>query len=208
MDYLLWCSGLCHHKVYWWVFTLRMGMLHPYCHVLQCDCGRGCGLEIGFVDHFITQLVIILNYNAIASFHTLQIPIAHAKSFPARSVSISSFLVTASNNEYSAASVLKSSLNVGSLPTEHSCNSNLVYVSQTNWPSSNLVPCLNHLGTDQVENTFPLLHAYPLLRGRFYRAIPSSLRLFLLIKNLLPSNGRRNISLPLPRNECCFRAVR
>jgi hypothetical protein len=32
---------------------------------------RGFGLDIGFIDYINTQLVITLNYNAIASFHTL-----------------------------------------------------------------------------------------------------------------------------------------
>jgi hypothetical protein len=30
------------------------------------------GLEIGFIDHFHTRLVITLNYSAITDFHTLQ----------------------------------------------------------------------------------------------------------------------------------------
>jgi hypothetical protein len=42
---------------------------------------RGFGLEIGFIDHVNTQLVITLNYNAIANFRTLQITTAHAKPF-------------------------------------------------------------------------------------------------------------------------------
>jgi hypothetical protein len=42
--------------------------------------------------------------------HNLQITTAHAKSFPACSVFTRRFLVTASNNNYSSASVLKSSL--------------------------------------------------------------------------------------------------
>jgi hypothetical protein len=42
---------------------------------------RGFGLEIGFIDHFNTQLVNTLNYSAIADLHTLQNTIAHAKSF-------------------------------------------------------------------------------------------------------------------------------
>jgi hypothetical protein len=35
------------------------------------DSRRGFGLDIGFVDHFHTQLVTTLNYSA--TFHTLQI---------------------------------------------------------------------------------------------------------------------------------------
>jgi hypothetical protein len=37
------------------------------------DCRRGFGLDIGFIDHFGTQLVITLNYSTIADFHTLQV---------------------------------------------------------------------------------------------------------------------------------------
>jgi hypothetical protein len=77
----------------------------------------GFWLDIGFIDHFKTQLVITLNYSAIANFHNLQITSAHANSFPACSVFTRRFLITVSNNGYSSASVLKSSLNVGSLPT-------------------------------------------------------------------------------------------
>jgi hypothetical protein len=47
------------------------------------DSGRDFGFDIGFIDHFNTQLVITLNYSAIANFHTLQITRAHAKSSPA-----------------------------------------------------------------------------------------------------------------------------
>jgi hypothetical protein len=66
-------------------------------------------------------LVVTTNnyyYNTIADFHILQITTAHSKSLPACNVFIRPFLVTASNNGYSSTSVLKSSLNGGSLPTE------------------------------------------------------------------------------------------
>jgi hypothetical protein len=78
------------------------------------------GLDIGFIDHFNTQLM--LNYSAIANFHTLQITSVHAKSFPACCVFTTRFLVMAYNNGYSSASGLKSSLNGGSLPTVNSCS--------------------------------------------------------------------------------------
>jgi hypothetical protein len=55
---------------------------------------RGFGMDIGFIDHFNTQLVITFNYSTIANFHTLE---NHTKSFPARSVFTNSCLVTASN---------------------------------------------------------------------------------------------------------------
>jgi hypothetical protein len=79
------------------------------------DYRRGFGSDIGFIDHFNTQLVITLNYSAIAEFHTLQ---NHAKAFPARSSFTGSCLVTASNNDYSSACGLKSSLNCVSFPAE------------------------------------------------------------------------------------------
>jgi hypothetical protein len=36
------------------------------------DYRRGFGLNIGFIEHFNTQLLITLNYGAIANFHTLK----------------------------------------------------------------------------------------------------------------------------------------
>jgi hypothetical protein len=65
------------------------------CHMLECAYCRGFGLDVGFIDHFKTQLVITLNRSAIANFHTLQITRAHAKSFPASCVVNSSLLVMA-----------------------------------------------------------------------------------------------------------------
>jgi hypothetical protein len=80
----------------------------------MCKCKRGYELDIGFIDHFKTQLVITLIYSAIANFHTLQ---NHAKSFPARNVFTSNCLVTASNNGYSSVSGLKSFPIGGTIPT-------------------------------------------------------------------------------------------
>jgi hypothetical protein len=79
---------------------------------------QGFRLDIGFIDHFNTQLVITLNYSAIAHLHTLQFTFTHSKSFQTRSVFTSICLVTASNYGYSSASELKSSLNGSSLPIE------------------------------------------------------------------------------------------
>jgi hypothetical protein len=45
------------------------------------DCRRSFELEIGFIDHFSTRLVTVLNYSAIADFRTLQITTAQAKYF-------------------------------------------------------------------------------------------------------------------------------
>jgi hypothetical protein len=48
------------------------------------------------------------------------------------------------------------------------------------------------------------------LRNMFTKPFTSNCRLFLLITNLLLSNALLpfSVSRPLPRNECCFRAVR
>jgi hypothetical protein len=73
-------------------------------------------LDNGFMDYL--QAVTTNNYNTIADFHTLHITTTYTKSFPVCSVFIRRFRVTASNNGYSSASGLKSSLNGGSLPTE------------------------------------------------------------------------------------------
>jgi hypothetical protein len=59
------------------------------------DSGWSFGLDIGFIDHFNTQLIITLNYSTIADFHTLPFTRAHAKSFPACSVFTRSCLVMA-----------------------------------------------------------------------------------------------------------------
>jgi hypothetical protein len=56
---------------------------------------KAFGLDIGFIDHFNTLLLIALDYSSIDDFHTLP---NHTKSFPAFCVFTSSFLVTASNN--------------------------------------------------------------------------------------------------------------
>jgi hypothetical protein len=45
------------------------------------DSRRGFGLDIGFIDHLNTQLVITLIYRALANLHTLQITRAHSKFF-------------------------------------------------------------------------------------------------------------------------------
>jgi hypothetical protein len=84
------------------------------------DYRRGFGFVIGFIDHFNTSLVIARNYSAVTDCHTLP---NHAKCFPDCCVLASSCLGTASNNGYSSASVLKSSLNGCSLSTAYSSKS-------------------------------------------------------------------------------------
>jgi hypothetical protein len=37
------------------------------------DSRRGFGLDIEFIDHFSTQLLVTLNYSAIDFFHTSQV---------------------------------------------------------------------------------------------------------------------------------------
>jgi hypothetical protein len=85
------------------------------------DTRQSFELHIRFIDHYNTPLITTLNSSAIANFDTLQSIRTHAKSFPARSVFISIYLITAPNNGYSSASWLKSSLNGGSLPTAYCC---------------------------------------------------------------------------------------
>jgi hypothetical protein len=82
--------------------------------VYECGYRRDLELDIGFIDHFNTQLVITLIYSAITDLRTLKITVTHLCS---KSVTIR-FLVTASNGEDSSASALTSSLNGGSLPTK------------------------------------------------------------------------------------------
>jgi hypothetical protein len=68
------------------------------------DYRRGLDWWLDFTDHFNTQLVITINYSAIADLLTLQTTKTHAKSFK-YAVFISRSLVTASNSGDSAASV-------------------------------------------------------------------------------------------------------
>jgi hypothetical protein len=74
------------------------------------DYRQGFGLEIGFTDHFNTQLVITLNYSTIANFHTLQITTAHAKSFQSAVSSPVVPLLKAYNGGNSSTAPTKSSL--------------------------------------------------------------------------------------------------
>jgi hypothetical protein len=89
-----------------------------YTVMILSDSRRDLGLDVGFIDHSKSQLVITLNYSVISNFHNLQVTKAYAEYFPVRSVFTSNCLVTASNNDYSSAFGLKSSLNRGSLETE------------------------------------------------------------------------------------------
>jgi hypothetical protein len=108
------CMYACMHSYTY----AHMQYMYVCIHVTyQIHSRRGFGLDIGYIGHFSTQLVITLNYSAIADIHTLLSTPAHAESFSTCSVFSRRFLVTSSNNGYSSASVLKSSLNGSSLPT-------------------------------------------------------------------------------------------
>jgi hypothetical protein len=82
------------------------------------DYRRGFGLDIGFIDYLYTQLVSTSIYSPTLNLHTSKITTAPAKPFPACRVFTSRYPLTASNSGDSSASDLKSSLNVGSLPTD------------------------------------------------------------------------------------------
>jgi hypothetical protein len=92
----------------------------PYVHIITCisDSQQGFELEIRFIYHFNTRLMITFTYSAIVNLHTLQITRAHVMPFPVCSVFTSSCLVTASNSCYSSSSGVNSFLNGRSLPSE------------------------------------------------------------------------------------------
>jgi hypothetical protein len=138
----------------------------------------GFGLDVGFIDHFNTQLIITFNYSAIANFHTLQITRAHSKSFPACSVFNSSCLVTVSNNGCSSASGLKFFLNGSSFPTEITSKRVSVITSQLGLHRK-------HCSSLAVQ-LFPWEHVC--LRSCYWATV----LVYLLIKNLLHGSG------------CCF----
>jgi hypothetical protein len=86
----------------------------------------------GVLD-WILGLLTTLTHNSLlhliiapSLISTLYSSLEHTLSLPASSVFTSSFLVTASNEDYSSASVLTSSLNGVSLPTVYSCQSQRV----------------------------------------------------------------------------------
>jgi hypothetical protein len=98
----------------------------------------------------------------------------------------------APNSGDSSASSFKSFLNGGSLPTDTFLH-RLPY-------RHDLVAPIVYLTSPRHAQTIPFIsYEYPLLRERVFRAVPYSGRLILLIKNLLPSNGRRSV--------VCFAAV-
>jgi hypothetical protein len=147
-----------------------------------CDYRRGFALDFGFIDHLYTQLGTTSNYSALANIHHSQITTAHAKYFPARSVFTSSCLVTASNNGYSSASALWSYLNGDYLPAA-SFPHRLPYTTDSVVPTVFIITPLH--GPSRKHRFQQHLYCCMLIRRR------------------------GNVSTePLPRNKCCFRAVR
>jgi hypothetical protein len=108
----------------------RLCVRRSYCRIYEW-LPTEFWLVIRFIGHSDTQLVITLNYIAIASFHTLQ---NHA-------VFTSSCLVTISNNGYSYASGLKSSLNSGSLPTMCTLDSVVLLINPRHGPFQQYLHC-------------------------------------------------------------------
>jgi hypothetical protein len=53
--------------------------MYEYYYDFLSDYRRGFVLDIGFIDNFTTQLVITLNYSAIADLHTLHTTVARAR---------------------------------------------------------------------------------------------------------------------------------
>jgi hypothetical protein len=134
-------------------------------------------LDIGFIDQLYTQLRTTSNYSAIANLNTLQITTAPDKSFPACCVFTSRYLVTASNSGDSPASVLNSSFH------------RLLYRTDMVAPIVFLITPRH--GPSRKRLFQPYLCCCMRIRCRwdvFTDPFPSIGRLFLLIKNLLPSN--------------------
>jgi hypothetical protein len=181
--YILW-KHLPYH-----VLRLRINLFYSlqvnrvYVKILshsRSDYRWGFGLDIGFTGHLYTQLGTTSNYSTIANLHTLQITTAHAMSFPACCVFISRSLVGAPNSEDSSASALKSSLH--SLPYRTDLAAPVVFFITPRHG-------LRRQHHSQIHCSGNV----------FTEPFPSSGRLFLLIKNLLPSNRRRSV--------VCFAAV-
>jgi hypothetical protein len=84
------------------------GLRYHHTVTILSDYRRSFGLEIGFIDHLQVVTTSDYEHNTIASFHTLQITAAQAKSF--QSAFISRFLVTDFKNGDSTTAPTKSSL--------------------------------------------------------------------------------------------------
>jgi hypothetical protein len=171
-----------------------------YCRVYVCDYRRGFGLGIRFTDHLYTRLGTASSHSAVANPHTLQIT---TNSFPACCVFSSRSVVTASKSVDSSVSALKFSLNGGSLPTD-----SFLHRPVQNWlgcPSCLLITPRH--GPRRQHRSFSYANRFR--RKVFTETFTSSGRLFLLriccpATDVVPVS----VSRQLPRNECCFRAVR
>jgi hypothetical protein len=138
----------------------------PHMYVCICVYMYSFGLNIGCIGHLNTQLVIALNYSAIAKIHTLQVIRAHAKSFPSFSVFTRRFLVTVSNNGCSFASVLRSSLNGGSFPTAPFLH---IVPYKTDFVAPIVFLITPRHGTRREHRLFS--YTYPFPRECVYRAV-------------------------------------
>jgi hypothetical protein len=143
----------------------------------MCDCRRGFGSDIGFIDLLYTQLGTTSNFSAIANLDTLQIITARDKSFPVCCGSFSHSLVPASDSGDSPANAFKSSFHRLSYRTD--LVAPIVFLI-TPWHGPSTKRRFQHY-----------LYCCMRIRCRgnvFTEPFPSSGCLFLLIKTRLPSN--------------------
>jgi hypothetical protein len=159
----------------------------------EYDYRRSFGLNIGFIELLYTKHVNTNNYSATANHHILQITTAPSKTFPACYVFSSHSLVTASNIGDFSASTLKSSLH--SLPYRTDLVAPVFFL---------ITP--RH-GPHRQHRSFSYANRF---RGNVLTELfPSNGRLFLIrICCLATVVVPLSLLRPLPRNECCFRAVR
>jgi hypothetical protein len=92
---LIWHSNHTLNNSLFSPFSQLFLLCNMYIVMYTSDSGRGFGVNIGFIDHFNTQLIITFNYSTIPDFHTSLFTRAHAKTFPACSVFTRSCLVMA-----------------------------------------------------------------------------------------------------------------
>jgi hypothetical protein len=155
--------------------------------------------------HSYTRLGTTSNYSALADLHTLQITTAHAKPVPGCCVFTSHFLVSASSSGDFSAQVLSG----WRLPSNYLFSSSENRTELTfNWlgcPS-----CLPYNSLARLAQTTPFILVSvaggTCLPSRSLDAAICSclLRICCLGTDVV----MLSVSQPLPRNECCFRAVR
>jgi hypothetical protein len=168
----------------WW-FNLSLQM-QAYSHVYVCDCRRGLDWILDLMTNYThdSEPQVIRAPTLVSTVHKS----APAKSFPACCVFTSRSLVTATNSGDSLASAFTFSLNGGSFPTL--ATDSFLQNPVQNWLGyPNVLPCNSSARPTQ---TTPFILVCVCYRGNaFTEPFPSSGRLFLLIKDMLPSNGRR-----------------